>query len=266
MFKHRQTSCFCCQNTNQRGKTPYFRRYLLIFARTESGISAAAHFLFFYSIRTANRVPVLCSSSYGFCILFRFHTYLLSVSANPLSRCIVPLRSGACSCDFRKIGDSRHISYSSLRRAPCGFPLSHQYIHNIDIFRYIVCAGHRPVRYQPPKHTSLLFPNLAVTLFLHTASFRTPSYCSSYFCNFVLLFFHRYAYISDKYTFVPLSYFPNDFLLPDFLCQCFLFRFSENDIYKRYIIPKQLLDCGGFSFFLISCNRVRFYFYRSACV
>lgn len=47
MFKHRQTSCFCCQNTNQRGKTPYFRRYLLIFARTESGISAAAHFLFF---------------------------------------------------------------------------------------------------------------------------------------------------------------------------------------------------------------------------
>ena len=47
MFKHRQISCFCCQNTNQRGKTPYFRRYLLIFARTESGISAAAHFLFF---------------------------------------------------------------------------------------------------------------------------------------------------------------------------------------------------------------------------
>ncbi len=263
MFKHRQTSCFCCQNTNQRGKTPYFRRYLLIFARTESGISAAAHFLFFTASEQRTGFPssVLPHTVSVFSFV-SIHTFCLS----PLSRCIVPLRSGACSCDFRKIGDSCHISYSSLRRAPCGFPLSHQYIHNIDIFRYAVCAGHRPVRYQPPKHTSLLFPNLAVTLFLHTASFRTPSYCSSYFCNFVLLFFHRHAYISDKYTFVPLSYFPNDFLLPDFLCQCFLLRFSENDIYKRYIIPKQSLDCGGFSFFLISCNLVRFYFYRSACL
>lgn len=268
MFKHRQISCFCCQNTNQRGKTPYFRRYLIIFARTESGIFSAAHFLFFLQHQNSEQGsrPLFFLIRFLYSLSFPYIPSVRIRDPPPLSRCIVPLRSGACSCDFRKIGDSCHIAYSSLRRAPCGFPLSHQYIHNIDIFRYVVCAGHRPVRYQPPKHTSLLFPNLAVTLFLHTASFRTPSYCSSYFCNFVLLFFHRHAYISDKYTFVPLSYFPNDFLLPDFLCQCFLLRFPENDIYKRYIIPKQLLDCGGFSFFLISCNRVRFYFYRSACL
>ena len=265
MFKHRQISCFCCQNTNQRGKTPYFKRYLIIFAEQRANIFGCPISCFFTASeqRTGFQSSVLPHTVSVFSFV-SIHTFCPFRRPPPLST-YRTMWSGACSCDFRKIGDSCHIAYSSLRRAPCGFPLSHQYIHNIDIFRYVVCAGIiRSV--SASKHTSLLFPNLAVTLFLHTASFRTPSYCSSYFCNFVLLFFHRHAYISDKYTFVPLSYFPNDFLLPDFLCQCFLLRFPENDIYKRYIIPKQLLDCGGFSFFLISCNRVRFYFYRSACL